>query len=75
MANQSRRIRADCVERYGRIEEHDRSFDLAFWQSQTPKARIDAAWELIVHAHKAKGGDVRELRLQRSVEAFGRQPG
>jgi hypothetical protein len=30
---------------------------------------------LIVHAVQVKGGDVRQLRLQRSVEAFQRQPG
>jgi hypothetical protein len=30
---------------------------------------------LIVHANKVKGGDVRQLRLQRTIEAFQRQPG
>lgn len=63
------------VERHGRLAELDRSFDIEFWQSQPAQARFDAAWELIVHANKIKGGDVRQLRLQRSVEAFQRQPG
>ncbi len=61
------------LRRYGKLAELDRSFDLAFWQAQSPQARFDATWELIVHAWKAKGGDVRQLRLQRSVEAFKRQ--
>ena len=59
--------------RRGRIEDLDRSFDIQFWQQQEPKARFQAAWELIVHAWKAKGRDVRQLRLQRSVENFQRQ--
>ena len=61
------------VERKGKISELDRSFDLKFWQSQPPDARFEAVWELIVHANKVKGKDVRQLRLQRSVENFQRQ--
>ena len=60
------------VERKGKISELDRSFDLKFWQSQSPDARFEAVWELIVHANKVKGKDVRQLRLQRSVENFQR---
>lgn len=63
----------DFVERRGRIEELDRSFDLEFWQAQTTQARFAAAWELIVFASQVKGRDVRQLRLQRSVETFQRQ--
>ena len=60
--------------RRGRIEDLDRSFDLQFWQNQTPQSRFAAAWELIVHAWRVKGhDDVRQLRLQRSVETFQRQ--
>ena len=66
-------MRTEIVERRGRIEDLDRSFDLEFWREQTPQARFDAAWELVVHASKVKGLDVRQLRLQRSVEAFQRQ--
>jgi hypothetical protein len=62
------------TERRGRLEDLDRSFDLAFWRKQTPQARFAAAWELIVLASRVKGIDVRQLRLQRSVEAFQRQP-
>jgi hypothetical protein len=67
-------VRGNFFERYGKIEDLDRSFDLAFWQAQTPQARMQAAWELVVHAWRVKGNDVRQLRLQRSVESFQRQP-
>jgi len=59
--------------RRGRIQDLDRSFDLQFWQKQEPEARFAAAWELIVHAWRVKGRDVRQLRLQRFVENFQRQ--
>ena len=66
--------RSQFVERFTRIDDADRSFDLAFWQSQSDAARFEAAWELVVTAHRWKGRNVDELRLQRSVEAFGRVP-
>ncbi len=66
-------IRTGFVERKGKLEDLDRSFDLQFWQAQTPEARFEATWELIVHASRVKGIDVRQLRLQRSVETFQRQ--
>ena len=67
-------MRIDAMERYGKLTEQDRSFDIEFWQRQEPKARMDAAWEMIIHASRIKGIDVRQLRLQRSVEHFQRQP-
>jgi hypothetical protein len=67
-------MRTSIIERRGRIEELDRTFDLEFWQAQAPQVRFAAAWELIVHANAVKGNDVRQLRLQRSVETFQRQP-
>ena len=60
-------------ERRGKLEELDRSFDLKFWQAQNPQQRFQAAWELVVHAWKVKGGDVRQLRLHRAIEHFERQ--
>jgi hypothetical protein len=66
-------MRTGFVEHTGRIEDLDRSFDLAFWQAQTPTARFQASWELILHAAKVQGLDVRQLRLDRSVENFQRQ--
>jgi hypothetical protein len=62
------------MERKGKLEDLDRSFDLQFWQAQTDTARFAAAWELIITAYKMKGKDVRQLRLQRSVESFQRLP-
>ncbi|HQY24251.1 MAG TPA: hypothetical protein PLL45_05195 [Thermoflexales bacterium] len=61
------------AERYGRLREMDRSFDVKYWQAQEPQARMDAAWEMVIHAWRVIGVDVRKLRLQRSVEAFQRQ--
>jgi len=58
--------------RYGRIEEMDRSFDLAFWQAQDATARWKAGWELVEFYLKMKGRS-NELRLQRTVESFQRQ--
>jgi hypothetical protein len=60
--------------RRGKLEELDRSFDIRFWQAQSPTARFQATWELVLHMAKVKGFDVRQLRLQRSVENFQRQP-
>jgi hypothetical protein len=65
--------RTNITERRGKLEDLDRSFDLEFWQAQSPAARAAAAWELAVHAAKVKGQDVHQLRLQRSVETFQRQ--
>ncbi len=64
---------AEFHERRGKLSELDRSFDLRYWQSQPPKARFNAAWEMVVHYAKVQGLDVRQLRLQRSVENFQRQ--
>jgi hypothetical protein len=66
-------MKTGIVERRGKLSDLDRSFDLEFWQAQQPRARFDAAWELIMHAWRVKGNDVRQLRLHRSVEAFQRQ--
>lgn len=66
-------MRKDIVESYGRLKDLDRSFDFEFWQAQPPKARFDATWDMIVHYAKVKGIDVRQLRLDRSVESFQRQ--
>ena len=65
--------RAGFVERKGRIDKRDRSFDLRFWQAQSPEARFNAAWELVVHYAMVKGLDARQLRLQRTIETFQRQ--
>jgi hypothetical protein len=63
------------MERKGRIEEMDRSFDVEFWQRLGDKAIFDAAWEMVEFYHRLQGGNPDELRLQRSVEHFERQQG
>jgi len=68
-------MRTGIVERFGKLEDLDRSFDLTFWQAQPEAARFAAAWELVVLAWRMKGKDVGELRLQRTVESFQRLPG
>jgi hypothetical protein len=70
--NRANLMRSGFVKRKGKLEDLNRSFNLAFWQSQSPQARFDAAWELVLHAWRVKGNDVRQPRLQRSVEAFQR---
>ena len=66
-------MRSNFVERKGRIEDLDRSFDLAFWQMVSPQERFKAAWELVQHAWRVKGHDIRQRRLQRDIESFQRQ--
>lgn len=60
-------------ERKGKLTDLDRSFDLQFWQAQPANERFKAAWELVLHAWKEKGHDVRQFRLQRTAESFQRQ--
>lgn len=62
------------MERKGKLEDLDRSFDLTFWQAQDDTARFAAAWEMVVLAHRLKGRDDSQLQLQRSVESFQRLP-
>ena len=67
-------MRSGFVEKTGKIEDLDRSFDLQFWQAQSDGERFSAAWELVVQAFIIKGKDESQLRLQRTVEHFQRQP-
>jgi hypothetical protein len=62
------------LERRGKLEDLDRSFDLQYWQAQSDTARFEAAWELVLTAQRMQGRHVRQLRLQRSVESFQRLP-
>ena len=60
--------RTNITERRGKLEDLDRSFDLEFWQAQSPAARDAAAWELAVHAAKVKGEE--SVSLLRLVESY-----
>ncbi|MFN7937846.1 MAG: hypothetical protein U0R19_31240 [Bryobacteraceae bacterium] len=61
------------MERKGRIEDMDRSFDVEYWQRQGSTAIFAAAWQMVVDAHLWKGGSESELELQRTVESVQRK--
>ena len=61
------------MERFGKIKEMDRSFDIEFWQRQGDAAIFRAAWEMVEMYHRDRGLDPNELRLQRTVEHFQRK--
>src|SRR3979490_497450 len=61
------------MERLGKLEDMDRSFDIEFWQTLGDGAIFQAAWEMVEFYYRMKGRDLNELRLQRSVEHFQRQ--
>jgi hypothetical protein len=54
-------------------KQNDRSFDIEFWQRLSDQQRLDAVWDLAVSAHKLKGRDPSEFRLQRTVENLKRR--
>jgi hypothetical protein len=62
------------MERMGKIEDMDRSFDIEFWQRQGSAAIFSAAWKLVRLYHARLGENVDELPFQRSVESFQRMP-
>jgi hypothetical protein len=61
------------TEWYGRLEDAEPFPDLAYWQSQADDAKFVAAWEMVIEAHLIRGEDLRESRLQRSVERLERR--
>jgi len=42
---------AFTMERYGRLTEMDRSFEIDYWQRLGPAAIFEAAWHMVVDAH------------------------
>ena len=67
--------RSFVMERKGRIQDLDRSFDLEYWQRLGPEAIFSAAWQMVLDILKDRDIHAPEPRLQRSVEAFGKLPG
>jgi hypothetical protein len=63
-------VKRKAVIRSGRIEDTRREFDVEFWQRLGIAAILDAAWDLVVIAHKWKGGRRSELRLQRVITSL-----
>jgi hypothetical protein len=60
------------MERFGSLQDADRSFDIEYWQRQGDAAIFRAAWELAELYHRSQGMEPDELRLQRSIEHFER---
>ena len=58
------------MERFGKLKDMDRSFDIEFWQRQGDAAIFRAAWEMVEMYYRDRGLDPNELRLQRTVENF-----
>ncbi len=63
------------MERKGKIEDLDRSFDIQFGRLRSDAAKFVAAWELVTTAYNPKGRTLNELRLQRTIEHFQPLPG
>jgi hypothetical protein len=56
-------------ENYSKLGEAD-TFDLEFWQSQTPEALFQAAFGLVKDYLLMREGYANEPRLKRTVESF-----
>ena len=65
--------RGFVMERFGHLQDADRSFDIEYWQRQGDAAIFEAAWELAVFYHRDQGMGPDELRLQRSLENLQRK--
>ena len=63
------------MERFGKLKDMDRAFDIEFWQRQGDAAIFRAAWEMVELYHRDRGLNPDELRLQRTVENFQRKAG
>ena len=57
------------LETYGKLGKND-TFDLMFWQGQSPIIIFEAAYDLIRDYFLLREGYAGEPRLQRTVESF-----
>lgn len=57
-------------EKYQRITEDRRQFDIRFWQSQGDLAVFEAVTEMLNDYFFIRGKNADESRLQRTVENF-----
>lgn len=67
----------DLLVKYGQeisSSQIHKEFDHNFWQSLPPKIRFLAAWELILDVYRKKNIDVSQIKMQRSIESYQRQP-
>ena len=67
----TRKVAARLVRR----GEGDEEFDRQFWADLGHEARFAAAWEMVAEADLFRGNDVRQPRLQRSVQRIQRREG
>lgn len=63
---------SEFVEAYKPIGDDDRGFDIAFWQKQGDEAIFDAAMQMILDVERIRNGNVKELRMDRTVESYQR---
>jgi len=57
-------------EKYQRITDGSRSFDIRFWQSQGDRAIFEAVTEMLHDYFLIRGKNADESRLQRTIESF-----
>ncbi|MCX7830169.1 MAG: hypothetical protein N2445_03795 [Acidobacteria bacterium] len=57
-------------EKYLKIDEDDRSFDIEFWQKAGEEAIFKAAYEMVIDYLILRGKNDTEQRLQRTIESF-----
>ena len=57
-------------EKYQRITDDSRSFDIRFWQSQGDLAIFEAVWDMLNDYFLIRGKNADESRLQRTIEDF-----
>lgn len=50
------------------LKHADRSFDLEFWRKVGPEGRFSAAWGMVKDYYLARGNDISQQRLQKSVQ-------
>lgn len=60
------------MSRLTRLEDLDRSFDVEFWQRLGDAAIFEAAWEMVLFAHRFKGRNASELAFQRTLKKIQR---
>lgn len=57
-------------EKYQKITEDQRTFDIRFWQSKGDLAIFEAVTEMIMDYFLIRGKNADQFRLQRSIENF-----
>ena len=61
------------TEWHGKLEDAPKYPDIEYWRSVSDEELFKEVWNMIVFAHKIKGEDISESRLNRSIETFERR--